>query len=455
MTSLTSRAASAKHAVFAAIPAWGHVRPLVTQAEELARRGWRSTLVSTDEMRGRVEGKHAALDFFGAGPTPGGADHAAEVFARASAEPDFIRSTTLMSEWAMGFWALLFDGVRAALRSRATDVVVVDLGSLGGHDAAAAESVPVVVNNADLLFFLSTDVLPPAHHLPMLTSGRSAREMRLRDRLTSRALLPVTRAAVSFTFGRRLNAARRSRGLPPIDINHQIDGRLVLVNSSFGPEYARPIPPNVQLVGPMLSAHEALSAEDRRWLDEGGPVVYASLGTIALPDESLLERIAEGLAGSGLRVLWALRPESAERLRRPPSSSSSSSARIVPWVSSPLAVLSHPNVRVFFSHCGINSAHEAIVAGTPVVALPLFVDQRAMAARLADAGMAVVLDKTRLRADALASALRRVAGDPAFRAPIPALQSCVRLAGGVRRAADLIEHVAAHGVRHLAAPRVS
>jgi UDP:flavonoid glycosyltransferase YjiC (YdhE family) len=438
-----------RHAIFAAIPAWGHLRPLVVQAATLVRRGWRATVLSADGMRPHVERRFAGVDFMGVGGTPGGERRAREVHARASAESDFVRSTALMSDWALEFWPLLFDGVRAALRARPTDVAVVDLASLGALDAAEAEGVPALVNDADLVTFLSTDIVPPMDALPPPLSGRPVREVRLRDRLLSVALRHVSPTAVRLTQGRRINALRRARGLSPLDINERLNDRVVLVNSCFGPEYPRPLPPTVQMVGPMIDKDDvALTDEDLRWLDAGGPCVYVSLGTLARPAADLLARVAGGIAKSGLRVLWAVRDDGAEglRARLPPT------ARVVPWVSSSLGVLAHPNVRVFLSHCGINSAYEAIVAGTPVVGLPLFVDQRDMARRLADVGVAVVLDKTTATADDVARALRRVVADDGYRRALPALQSCVRLAGGSARAADLIEHVASHGAAHLMAP---
>ena len=38
-------------------------------------------------------------------------------------------------------------------------------------------------------------------------------------------------------------------------------GRLILVNSAFGLEYPRPLPPLIRMVGPMLPEVEALPAE--------------------------------------------------------------------------------------------------------------------------------------------------------------------------------------------------
>lgn len=45
-------------------------------------------------------------------------------------------------------------------------------------------------------------------------------------------------------------------------------------------------------------------------------------------------------------------------------------------------VLNHANVQCFVSHCGANSAHEALLAGTAVVPLPFFDDQFYIAERL-------------------------------------------------------------------------
>ena len=48
----------------------------------------------------------------------------------------------------------------------------------------------------------------------------------------------------------------------------------------------------------------------------------------------------------------------------------------------------------------------------------------------------------------LSGAIQRVLRDGAFRRPIPAIQSSFQLAGGARRAADVIEHFVAVGAAH-------
>jgi UDP:flavonoid glycosyltransferase YjiC (YdhE family) len=125
--------------------------------------------------------------------------------------------------------------------------------------------------------------------------------------------------------------------------------------------------------------------------------------------------------------------------------------RIEPWVASQIGVLAHPNVGVFVSHCGINSVHESLYAGTPIVGLPMLADQRDMAMRVADAGVGLLLDKRHFSGEALRSAIHAVLHEPRFRSNIVPIQSSFALAGGVRRAADLIEHATVFGVNHYAA----
>ena len=130
-------------------------------------------------------------------------------------------------------------------------------------------------------------------------------------------------------------------------------------------------------------------------------------------------------------MLWVLRPHDRWPIVKP-------HIRLLEWGPPPQSVLAHPNVRLLVSHCGINSVHEAIAAGAPIVGLPMFADQRDMAVRVQDAGAGVWLDKYDFTAEALAAAVECVATEATFRQAMPALQRALSAAGGVSRAADLI-----------------
>ena len=320
--------------------------------------------------------------------------------------------------------------------------MVVDLVTSAGMDAAEVAGVPYVVNNADLLTTVSVALLPPAPEVPLLFSGRSIRSINQIDRLLNPVLRLLATTVFDLTLSTQLNRLRRTRGLRARRMTRRPAGVLIMTNSAFGLEYSRPLPPLLQMVGPMLDepTPDALPDELRRWLDADPPVVFVNFGTLARPEPQVLECIAAGLASQAFRALWVLRDQLP--------ASMPANVRVEAWLVSQSAVLAHPNVRVFVSHCGINSVHESLAAGTPIVGLPMLADQRDMAIRVEDAGVGLALDKRRLTSDALRQAILTVLHDPKFARNIPPIQSSFALAGGVRRAADLIEHAAAVGVDH-------
>lgn len=72
----------------------------------------------------------------------------------------------------------------------------------------------------------------------------------------------------------------------------------------------------------------------------------------------------------------------------------------------------------------------------------MLADQRDMAVRVADAGAGLWLDKTRFSAASLREAIEHVLEDESYAGNIPAVQAAMDRAGGVKRAADLIERMA-------------
>jgi polyene glycosyltransferase len=245
-------------------------------------------------------------------------------------------------------------------------------------------------------------------------------------------------AFVELTLGRELNALRRARGLSPQAITRRSAGVPIMTDSAFGLEYPRRLPPLMHMVGPMLEEPPPVPGELRDWLEAGPPVVYANLGTVVRPEPDVLARIAAGLTAPEFRALWVVRPE----LRPSLPASLPPGIRVETWVPSQQAVLAHPAVRAFVSHCGINSVHESLAGGTPLVGIPFLADQRDMAARVVDAGVGLHLEKGRFSAASLRAGIRRVLQEPSFRERIPPIQESFVRAGGVRRAADLIEHTA-------------
>ena len=426
---------------FASIPLFGHLGPLLLQAEELARRGWEVTVATTEEGRAAVERLHGVRYFSLGGPyaDPGETE---EVVRRLTEEPDFLRGVLSIARMLGEASKHLYAPLVAGLARERPALVVVDFATPSGLDAAEAAGIPLVVNNADLLPVLPAGLFPPAARVPALFSQTSAHEVSGPARVTYPVRRFVEIQGARFLVGRPHNRMRRERGLPPVDFHRRLRGTLILINSAFGLEYPRPLPRRIQMVGPMLRPPEPVPAEFDGWLREGPPVALVSFGTVSAPSAELLRRITEGLEASDFRVLWPLRPASQALLPRriPPN------VRVESWVPQLASLLGHDSVRAFVSHCGTNSVQESLLMGTPVVGIPLFGPQEDMAIRMTDAGVGIRLRKNRFTPEELRQAVRSTIGSEEMRRKIPAIQESIRAAGGVVRAADLLEEEATIGM---------
>jgi UDP:flavonoid glycosyltransferase YjiC (YdhE family) len=433
------------YVLFVGQPFYGHLSPLLLQAAELTRRGWRTGVATTSEGMRHLERRPAGVGALDLGSTGLPAGSGEELAARLSAER-FGVGLLLIARALNRAWPAIYDGLVEEVGRERPDLIVVDYAAYAGVDAAEALGVPFVVNNADLLTVLPTRLLPPTASVPPPFSGRSIATFGRRDRLVA----PIRRWSAALleriVIERASNALRASRALPPVRFDRRLRDRLVIVNSAFGLEYPRPLPPLIQMTGPMLPDDDnGLPGDLAAWLDEGDPVVYVSMGTLARPTDDLLATLVAGLTSARFRALWPLRPE----VRAGLPAALPARIRTEGWVPSPLTILRHPNVRAFLTHCGTNSVQESLAAGTPIVGLPMFGAQDDMAWRAVDAGVGLRLEKHRVGAAELRGAIEQVIHDESFRRRTSAIQSSFALAGGVGRAADLIENAARFGTSHL------
>src|SRR6185503_5616661 len=94
----------------------------------------------------------------------------------------------------------------------------------------------------------------------------------------------------------RLQKYRRLAGAPtPIFQVYQ--KQLMVVSTAFGLELPRPLPPHVQMIGPIFpTSVEPLSLEVVDWLEQStAPVIFVSFGTLASLDQRELSAVTAAL----------------------------------------------------------------------------------------------------------------------------------------------------------------
>ncbi|KAK3442347.1 hypothetical protein EUGRSUZ_B02537 [Eucalyptus grandis] len=118
-----------------------------------------------------------------------------------------------------------------------------------------------------------------------------------------------------------------------------------------------------------------------QWLDTKPPgsVLYVSFGSYAHLSRPDLEEIAHGLLLSKVDFVWVLRTDIVSSEDTDPlpdgfKQELGDRAIIIPWCSQN-AVLSHPAIGGFLTHCGWNSILESIWSGVPMLCFPLLTDQ--------------------------------------------------------------------------------
>ncbi|KAL1367251.1 hypothetical protein HN51_021295 [Arachis hypogaea] len=163
--------------------------------------------------------------------------------------------------------------------------------------------------------------------------------------------------------------------------------------------------PFVCPIGPIIqteSGNEANKLECVRWLENQPPksVLYICFGSGGTISHEQLNEIAHGLELSGHRFLWVLRPPSKisesgylivtkndDPLEYLPSgflNRTKGQGLVVPSWAPQIEILAHGSTGAFLSHCGWSSAMESIIHGVPIIALPLFAEQRMNATLFTD-----------------------------------------------------------------------
>ena len=411
--------------VFASYALRGHINKCIALAAELAGRG-HAVFFATQEA-GRAWLTHPGIRHVAWEPRiPGGADgdfvaRLIAVRGAMSEQPNEFHRLALGARAAAQVYLPAFDSLKAVLEPVAPDMLIVPQVLSPGIDLAHAMKWPLIIQ---------ATYLPPAVRLRPIPASDARPGAGWRRRLESIPWFLGHALAL-----RRLDRARRARagGAPLGELFRQAS---VVAMTDPSVEAGETFAPNVRLVGPAIPRPlPPLSAPTARWIEQHAAqgIVLVAFGTLVRLQAGQLAALAEGLAGCGAAVLWAL-PEAQHGLVRRYSASLRAET-FVPQT----AVLACPAVRAFVSHAGANSALEAMYWGRPILGLPFMFDQHYYARRAVDLSVGLQLDPHALTSDGIRGALGRLLHDRAFADAAGRLAARLQRTPGIRGAADIVE----------------
>jgi zeaxanthin glucosyltransferase len=402
-------------------PVFGHLHPFAALGRELQDRGHRVTCFQVRDL----EEKIGAL---GIGFWPiGESDH----------PPGSLPQSLAQLGQLKGLGALRFT-IRAvertsimvcrdapdALRSAGVNALLVDQTEPAGGAVAEHLQLPFITVCNALALNREPSTPPPFTPWNYKKSVWAA----LRNRIGYAASDWVTRP-----IAKAVGAYRAKWKLTPIHTPDDSFSKLAQI-CQMPPEFDFPraqLPACFHYVGPLR--RELLTPIPFPWdrLD-GRPLIYASLGTLQNSRADVFRRIAEACQGLNAQLVLS-------------HGGGLSDTSKVSLPGDPLVVAYAPQVellaraRLTITHAGLNTVLDSLIHGVPLATIPITYEQPAIARRVEWTGCGRSVQLEKLNAGLLKDVVKDVLHEEKYRTAARRISDSIREAGGVPRAADLVE----------------
>ena len=393
-------------AVFFNVPGHGHVNPSLPLVAELTRRGHQITYSITPGYQKQVEATGAVFratpqitDRYFDGPKLNGSSpqYAAYYLMKTTAEilPELIEETQAIKPDYV-----LFDGMCP-----------------WGYFVAKVLGLPSVASMSLLQM-----PRPSLKHLANPAMRRLLLAVLMRDPGKFNAALRISRQ-----IGETYKVPYP--GLTSL-LNVLGDLSISYTSAAFQPDSDK-VDPSIWFVG---RSHPENPAFPPGFFDRLGdrPLVYISLGSLINDNRAFFRDCMAAFAGREAYVMIS----TGRRFNRSDFDSIPENVEVLEWVPQ-AAVLKRASL--FVSHGGLNSVHDALYFGVPLLLVPQQDEQALNSARVVELGAGLSIDKRKLSSEGLMAAADTLLREPKFMANAAYLGETLREAGGISRAADLVE----------------
>jgi len=404
-------------------PVSGHIHPFAVLGRELLSRGHRVTYFQMADLAEKIQSE--GIDFRPIGQR----DH-----PRGSLPQSLAQLGQLKGLAALRFTiravtrtsVMVCRDAPAAIRETGVDALLVDQMEPAGGAVADHLGLPfVTICNA---LAINRDPVAPPPFTPW--NYRDTPWARFRNHLgyaiSDRLTAPIANAVAEYRAQWRLPALRSP------DESFSRLAQICQMPREFDFPRAQ-LPAHFHYVGPLRGALPRPVAFPWDRLDSR-PLVYASLGTLQNSREPLFRCFAEACRGLDVQLVMShgggLNQQEAASLPGNP---------LVVGYAPQFELLARAALTI--THAGLNTVLDSLANGVPLVTVPITYEQPAIARRVERTQSGRSIGLGHLNAHRLRDLVRDVLEGRHYREAARRIADSIRCAGGVVRAADIVESV--------------
>ena len=389
--------------IFTTFEFGGHVTPALATAARLQARGRRVLVISDEATRPEAEG--FALPFRAWRDAPNRLDKqiANEPLRDWECATPAEVMAMLLERLMTGASAAYAADTAAALDDHPGATIVSQELLFGCMLAAEAKGARLALHTANIWPFPTLEGVPPFGPGLEPPIDDEARRFQMLIREASRNFYDVGLPD--------LNAARAGLELPPLARTlDQIDAaELVLISAARAYDFAPDcLPAPFVYAGPQARVPTWAEAWKSPWpAEDRRPLVLVSFSTLYQAQEPVIRQVIAALERLPVRAVVTL------GLQLAPSDFQTASDNVRVLASANHDALM-PELAAMITHAGHGSAIRPVLAGVPLLCLPIGRDQPDNAARIAARGAGLRLDAG-ASSDEIGAAVMRLVSEPAFR----------------------------------------
>lgn len=405
----------------------GHINPLAALGRELQRRGHCVTFLQISDLESKVLSE--GLNFWEIGQStyrPGLLAQTFEQLGKLS-ELEALRYSV---QFCQLLTQIVCQDAPKAIAHSGIDALIVDQLEPAGETVAEYLRIPYITVSCAQAIHRHADIppffTPWSYQNTWWARIRNSVAYYLLDR-NSKPILQV------------LNGYRKKWKLPTYHHLYASAARLAHISqqpAAFDFPCTE-VPANFHYVGPLRDSQGRSPKFPFERLT-GQPMIYASLGSVQNTKHDVFRCIAAACLELDVQLVIShgggMNAEAVQQLAGTP---------LVVEYAPQLEVISQ--ARLTITHGGLNTVLDSLSNGVPLVAIPITYEQPGTGARILWTGTGEVVPLNQLSIPLLQGAIRQVLTEDSYLNNALKLKQAIKEAGGVKRAADIVERVVVSG----------